>query len=166
MPRGTILPATKKQARPLSQLPTPLALHSQNLRGLLPGAVRDWQELRQQASCFCWLAGKFGYPGTHTYFRRKTSPPALQTPDTRTPSRSRGERASRQRDRSGSAIRRRGVAVGRISQLAQIGDASLKVLRDKRLYRSTHKTFEDYCQERFGIGRNYVNRRVVFAGIL
>jgi hypothetical protein len=42
----------------------------------------------------------------------------------------------------------------------------LKVLRDKRLYRSTHKTFEDYCQERFGIGRNYVNRRVVFAGIL
>ena len=40
------------------------------------------------------------------------------------------------------------------------------MLRDKRLYRSTHKTFEDYCQERFGIGRNYVNKRLVFAGLL
>ena len=36
----------------------------------------------------------------------------------------------------------------------------------KNLHSTTHSTFEDYCQERFGIGRNYVNRRVVFAGIL
>jgi hypothetical protein len=40
------------------------------------------------------------------------------------------------------------------------------VIRDKRLYRAQGKTFEDYCQERFGIGRNYVNRRLVFAGII
>lgn len=53
-----------------------------------------------------------------------------------------------------------------INQLAQIGDASLKVLRDKRLYRSTHKTFEDYCQDRFGITRRYANNRIVFASIL
>jgi len=31
--------------------------------------------------------------------------------------------------------------------------AALRELRDKRLYRSTHRTFEDYCQERFGYTR-------------
>ena len=30
---------------------------------------------------------------------------------------------------------------------------ALQELRDRRLYRSTHKTFEDYCQERFGYSR-------------
>lgn len=57
-------------------------------------------------------------------------------------------------------------AIKTIEVAGQIGDASLRVLRDKRLYRSTHNTFEDYCQERFGITRNYVNRRLVFAQIL
>lgn len=47
-----------------------------------------------------------------------------------------------------------------IEKLAGIGDASLKALRDKRLYRSTHKTFEDYCQERFSFDRRYVNRQI------
>ena len=47
-----------------------------------------------------------------------------------------------------------------IEKLASIGDASLKVLRDKRLYRSTHKTFEEYCQARFGFDRRYVNRQI------
>ena len=31
---------------------------------------------------------------------------------------------------------------------------SLKELRDKRLYRSTHRTFEEYCRERFGYNRS------------
>ncbi len=31
---------------------------------------------------------------------------------------------------------------------------------DKRLYRTTHQTFEDYCQERFGFDRRYVNRQI------
>jgi hypothetical protein len=31
--------------------------------------------------------------------------------------------------------------------------AALRELRDKRLYRSSHKTFEQYCQERFGYNR-------------
>lgn len=53
-----------------------------------------------------------------------------------------------------------------IEKLAGIGDASLKVLRDKRLYRATHKTFEDYCQERFGIVRTTANRGIAFAGVL
>ncbi len=30
---------------------------------------------------------------------------------------------------------------------------ALKELRDKRLYRSTHHTFEEYCRERFAFGR-------------
>ncbi|WP_313890023.1 MULTISPECIES: hypothetical protein [Nostoc] len=30
---------------------------------------------------------------------------------------------------------------------------ALMELRDRRLYRSTHKTFEDYCRERFGFSR-------------
>ncbi len=53
-----------------------------------------------------------------------------------------------------------------IEKLAGIGDASLKVLRDKRLYRVTHKTFEEYCQERFGIVRTTANRGIAFAGVL
>ncbi|MGK7955143.1 MAG: hypothetical protein AB4063_07755 [Crocosphaera sp.] len=34
---------------------------------------------------------------------------------------------------------------------------ALKEIRDRRLYRSTHKTFEDYCQERFGHSRQKAN---------
>jgi hypothetical protein len=30
---------------------------------------------------------------------------------------------------------------------------ALKELRDRRLYRSTHKTFQEYCQDRFGFTR-------------
>ena len=163
MPRGTILPATEKQARPLSQLPTPLPLHSKPSRI----TARSGLGLRGYKLTAELNLGKFWricYPGVTISQQQKNRPAPLQTLNPGTSGRCLGERAILQRDRS--AIRLRGVAVGRISQLAQIGDASLKVLRDKRLYRSTHKTFEDYCQERFGIGRNYVNRRVVFAGIL
>ncbi len=34
---------------------------------------------------------------------------------------------------------------------------ALKELRDRRLYRSTHKTFEDYCRSRFGQSRQKSN---------
>ena len=34
---------------------------------------------------------------------------------------------------------------------------ALQELRDRRLYRSTHRTFESYCQERFGFSRRHVN---------
>jgi hypothetical protein len=53
-----------------------------------------------------------------------------------------------------------------IEKLASIGDASLKVLRDRRLYRTTHKTFEDYCQARFGFKRAYANFRIAFTDVL
>ena len=32
--------------------------------------------------------------------------------------------------------------------------------------RATHKTFEDYCQERFGFTRRYVNMRAAFADVI
>jgi hypothetical protein len=53
-----------------------------------------------------------------------------------------------------------------IGQLAKIGDASLKVLREKRLYRATHDSFEDYCKERLGITRQYANLRLAFNAVL
>lgn len=53
-----------------------------------------------------------------------------------------------------------------IEKLAGIGDASLKVLRDKRLYRATHKTFEEYCQERFGFTRVQAHRKIAFGQLL
>jgi hypothetical protein len=34
---------------------------------------------------------------------------------------------------------------------------ALAELRERRLYRSTHKTFETYCQDRFGFTRRHVN---------
>ena len=43
---------------------------------------------------------------------------------------------------------------------------ALRELRDKRLYRSTHKTFENYCQERFGFGRSRSHRLIDAANIV
>jgi hypothetical protein len=34
---------------------------------------------------------------------------------------------------------------------------ALMELRDRRLYRSTHKTFEEYCKDRFGFTHRHVN---------
>jgi len=34
---------------------------------------------------------------------------------------------------------------------------ALRELRDRRLYRNTHKTFEDYCRDRFSFTRRHVN---------
>ncbi len=34
---------------------------------------------------------------------------------------------------------------------------ALKQLRDRRLYRNTHETFEDYCRERFAFTRHHVD---------
>ncbi|MEH1830375.1 MAG: hypothetical protein V7L22_34400 [Nostoc sp.] len=37
---------------------------------------------------------------------------------------------------------------------------ALTELRDRKLYRSTHKTFEEYCRERFGFERRYPYRLI------
>ena len=41
----------------------------------------------------------------------------------------------------------------RVEQAFFEAGKALTELRDRRLYRSTHKTFEDYCRERFGFSR-------------
>ena len=42
---------------------------------------------------------------------------------------------------------------------------ALKELRSRRLYRSTHRTFEAYCQDRFGYGRRPANLLIAASGI-
>ncbi len=42
---------------------------------------------------------------------------------------------------------------------------ALTELRDRRLYRSTHKTFEDYCRDRFGHSWQQSNYLIAAAGV-
>ncbi|MBD2730486.1 hypothetical protein H6G96_30265 [Nostoc sp. FACHB-892] len=42
---------------------------------------------------------------------------------------------------------------------------ALSELRDRRLYRSTHKTFEDYCRDRFGHSRQKSNYLIAAADV-
>jgi hypothetical protein len=42
---------------------------------------------------------------------------------------------------------------------------ALAQLRDRRLYRSTHKTFEDYCRDRFGHSRQKSNYLIAAADV-
>ncbi|MGF1938834.1 MAG: hypothetical protein RM347_031515 [Nostoc sp. ChiQUE02] len=42
---------------------------------------------------------------------------------------------------------------------------ALTELRGRRLYRSTHKTFEDYCRDRFGHSRQQSNYLIAAAGV-
>ena len=44
--------------------------------------------------------------------------------------------------------------------------AALREIRDKRLYRSTHRTFEQYCQDRFGFQRAHSYRLIEAAAIV
>ena len=41
----------------------------------------------------------------------------------------------------------------------EVGEA-LSAIRDRRLYRGTHGTFEDYCVERWGMKKAYANHLV------
>lgn len=44
--------------------------------------------------------------------------------------------------------------------------AALGELRDKRLYRSTHRTFEDYVRERFGYSRVTAHYKIAAAAVM
>ena len=44
--------------------------------------------------------------------------------------------------------------------------AALLKLRSRRLYRSTHYTFEEYCRERFGFSRQNVNYLIAASGVV
>jgi hypothetical protein len=43
--------------------------------------------------------------------------------------------------------------------------AALFEIRDDRLYRASHTTFEDYCQERWGMSRRHANRTIEAASV-
>jgi hypothetical protein len=43
---------------------------------------------------------------------------------------------------------------------------ALAEIRDRRLYRSTHKTFEEYCRDRFGYTRRNVNYTIAAAAVV
>lgn len=43
---------------------------------------------------------------------------------------------------------------------------ALREIRDRRLYRDTHSTFEGYCQEKWGIGRHYAYRQINAASVV
>lgn len=47
----------------------------------------------------------------------------------------------------------------------ETGKALLKI-RDARLYRATHATFEEYCRERWGWGRNYTNKLIAASEVV
>lgn len=46
----------------------------------------------------------------------------------------------------------------------QVGDA-LTEIRDKRLYRSTHNSFEDYCREKWALSKTHANRLIGAADV-
>lgn len=43
---------------------------------------------------------------------------------------------------------------------------ALTVIRDERLYRDTHDTFEDYCVERWGMRRDYADKLIAHGKVL
>jgi len=47
----------------------------------------------------------------------------------------------------------------------EVGNALLKI-KDSGLYKAKFATFEDYCQTRWGMGRNYVNRIITAACVV
>lgn len=44
--------------------------------------------------------------------------------------------------------------------------SGLRELRDKKLFRSTHRTFEEYCRDRFGFQRRYSYRLIDAATVV
>jgi hypothetical protein len=52
-----------------------------------------------------------------------------------------------------------------LSSFVEVGSALMQI-RDERLYRAEHDTFEDYCRERWGFGRTYAHRVIESAEVV
>lgn len=52
-----------------------------------------------------------------------------------------------------------------LETFVEVGTA-FAAIRDGRLYRETHDTFEDYCHKRWMLSRSYVNRVIAAAGVV
>jgi DNA N-6-adenine-methyltransferase (Dam) len=50
-------------------------------------------------------------------------------------------------------------------RLTEVG-AALAEIRDERLYRETHATFEDYCRERWQMSKTHANRKIQAAAVM
>lgn len=46
-----------------------------------------------------------------------------------------------------------------LAAFTEVGNALLKI-RDERLYRATHKTFDDYCRDRWSMASRHANRLI------
>lgn len=53
-----------------------------------------------------------------------------------------------------------------ISKNVTIVGEALQEIRDQRLYRVSHSTFEDYCRERWTMGRDYINKQIRAAEVI
>ena len=51
------------------------------------------------------------------------------------------------------------------SNVAMVGRALFEI-RESRLYRITHATFEDYCRERFAMNRDYIDKQIKCAEVV
>jgi hypothetical protein len=56
------------------------------------------------------------------------------------------------------------ISIG-LGTFVQVGAALLEI-RDSLLYRGTHGTFEEYCQDRWDIARNYANKLIAAASVV
>jgi len=52
-----------------------------------------------------------------------------------------------------------GVVDRHLKSFMEVGRA-LSEIRDARLYRNTHESFEEFCKEKWDIGRNYANKQI------
>jgi hypothetical protein len=51
-----------------------------------------------------------------------------------------------------------------LETFVEVGQAFMAI-RDGRLYRATHRTFEDYCRDRWAISKTHANRMIEAAGV-
>ena len=58
-----------------------------------------------------------------------------------------------------------GIIERGLSTFVEVGNALLEI-RDSRLYRESHATFEDYCRERWGMARQRANRLIEAATVV
>ena len=57
-----------------------------------------------------------------------------------------------------------GIVEKGLATFVEVGNA-LRRIRDQRLYRELHSTFDDYCKERWGISRFYAHRQIEAANV-
>jgi hypothetical protein len=67
---------------------------------------------------------------------------------------------------SGSESARRKELETAVRQGLGVAGAALREIRDNRLYRDTHFTFEEYCQAEFGLSRRHADRQIAVTKVL